>query len=167
MEKVILIKYGELTTKKGNRNYFVKVLTDRIHHQLKNEHVKIQKDLSRMMIFVEEKDLSNVLEKMQTIFGIHAYNIAFKIEPFKEEIMKTVQQVAEEKEFKTFKVEVKRSDKKFPISSMELAKELGGVVLKSTHDKQVDVHHPELTIHVEIREKEAFVYTNSYKGLGG
>ncbi len=167
MEKVILIKYGELTTKKKNRSYFVKALLDRISSQLKNLNVQIQRDLSRMLIRVDEEHFSQVLEKLQTIFGIHAYNIAYKVLPIEEEITEMVKEVIKSEDFDTFKVEVKRSNKAFPLTSQEFAKVLGGVVLKNSENKRVDVHHPTLTIHVEIRDKEAFIYTNSYKGLGG
>lgn len=167
MKKVILIKYGELTTKKGNRNYFIKLLDDRIKKKLEGLNIEIKKDLSRMYLLVEDKDLSITLEKLQTVFGIHEYDIATLCEKSLESISETVKLLALKESFNTFKVEVKRSDKTFPIPSMELAKDLGAVVLKNTQGKKVNVKNPELLIHVEIREKEVFIYTNTYRGLGG
>lgn len=167
MKKVILIKYGELTTKKGNRNYFVQLLYERIKKKLESFPISIQKDLSRMYITLEEKDVRSVLEKLQTVFGIHEYYVATLVDSTKESIIEALKKMIQEAHFTTFKVEVKRSDKTFPIPSMEFAKELGSIVLKNTNSKKVDVHNPDLLIHVEIRENESFLYTDVYKGLGG
>ena len=167
MKKVILIKYGELTTKKGNRNFFVQLLFERITKKLEGISHTIQKDLSRMCITVEEVDLPSVLEKLNTIFGIHEFEVATVIEPTVDAIEEAVRICSQQETFTTFKVEVKRSDKRFQISSMDFAKQLGGVVLRNTASKKVDVHHPDLRIMVEIREKQAFLYTRSYRGLGG
>ncbi len=167
MEKVILIKYGELTTKKGNRNYFVKTLTKNIENKLKDFNVLIEKDLSRMYIHYNVEDEEAIINKIYEIFGIHSYHIAYvtnsNMDSIKNELIKTVKL----QNFKTFKVETKRSDKSFPKTSMELSKIFGGIVLKNKDNIKVDVNNPEVIIHVEIREKNTYIYYNEFNGLGG
>ena len=167
MEKVMLIKYGELTTKKGNRNYFVKTLTKNIENKLKDFNVLIEKDLSRMYIHYNVEDEEAIINKIHEIFGIHKYHIAYvtnsDLDSIKNELIKTVKL----QNFKTFKVETKRSDKSFPKTSMELSKIFGGIVLKNKDNIKVDVNNPEVIIHVEIREKNTYIYYNEFNGLGG
>ena len=167
MKRVIMIKYGELTTKKGNRGFFVNNLYKNIVSKLSKYDVEISKDLSRMYIEFKEEDLDIILSKINNIFGIHEYLVAYKIpsdiETIKEEVLKVVKQES----FNSFKVEVKRSDKSFPIESPEFSKQLGGILLKNIKDIKVDVRNPELMVNVEIRKDYSYIYTNYYYGLGG
>ena len=167
MNRVILIKYGELTTKKGNRKFFINTLYQNIREKLNNYNVKIHKDISRMYIEFNDVDLDKILNRVNSIFGIHEYLVAYKVETDEELIKSAVLQIASESTFKTFKVETKRSDKSFPIHSLDFSKMMGGLILKSLNDKKVDVHNPELLLNIEIREFYTYIYTNSYKGLGG
>ena len=167
MQKLILIKYGELTTKKGNRNFFVKTLTKNIENKLKDFNVLIERDLSRMYIHYNVEDEESIINKIHEIFGIHKYHIAYvtnsDMNSIKDELIKTVKL----QNFKTFKVETKRSDKSFPKTSMELSRIFGGIVLKNKDNIKVDVNNPEVIIHVEIREKNTYIYYNEFNGLGG
>lgn len=167
MERVILIKYGELTTKKGNRNFFVNLLYKSIQNKLKGYDVKIFKDLSRMYIEFAEKDLDNILERVNKIFGIHEYLVAYKVNTIDEEIRNKVLEIVKQEKFNTFKVETKRSYKNFPIQSLEYSSILGGVILKNIPNIKVDVKSPELTVNVEIRKDYTYIFTNYYYGLGG
>ncbi|MBR4262345.1 MAG: tRNA 4-thiouridine(8) synthase ThiI [Bacilli bacterium] len=165
--QVIMIKYGELTTKKGNRKFFVNTLYDNIKDKLKGKDVKVHKDISRMYIEFEDKELNGILEIINNIFGIHEYVVADRVYSEIEDIDNKVIEVAKNSNKKTFKIETKRSDKSFPINSVEFSSRLGGVVLKNVPGIKVDVNNPELTIHVEIREGYTYIYTNEYQGLGG
>lgn len=167
MERVILIKYGELTTKKGNRNFFVKTLFENVSHQLKAYPVTITKDLSRMYITFEEEHLPSILEGIHRVFGIHMYHVAYKVKTDLPVIEETLLHLAQEKSFSSFKVEVKRSDKSFPLSSLELSAHLGGCLLKQIPNIKVDVHDPEALFQVEVREGYSYLYSNAYQGLGG
>ncbi len=167
MDKVILIKYGELTTKKGNRNFFIDTLYHNVKNKLKKFHVKIYKDRARMYIEFCDEEFSLIKEAMDHIFGIHTYHIAVMVDTNIEDIKKNTLQLAQKEEFSTFKIEVKRSDKSFPLSSLEVSPILGGYLLRNIPHISVDVHHPELLIKVEIREKKSFIYANSYQGCGG
>jgi thiamine biosynthesis protein ThiI len=76
-------------------------------------------------------------------------------------------ELVKDKEFKTFKVTTKRSDKKYPMESMEISRKVGAVLLKNIDGISVDVHTPELEVNVEVRIKDVYVYFNSEKGCGG
>ncbi len=167
MERVILIKYGELTTKKGNRNFFVNLLYKSIINKLSGYNVRISKDISRMYIEFDDKDLDQILKKVNNIFGIHEYLVAYKINTDVEEIKSNVLRIVKEENFNTFKVETKRSDKSFPINSQDFSRQLGGMILKNIDNIKVDVHNPDLLVNVEIRDKYTYIYTNYYYGLGG
>ncbi len=167
MERVIMIKYGELSTKKGNINYFIGTLYKNIQNKLKNNNVNIYKDISRMYIEFDDKELNNILEKVNNIFGIHEYLVAYKIDTDIELIKQTVIDIMSKEKFNSFKVETKRSDKKFPISSLDFSRQIGGLILKNIENKKVDVHNPDVLLHIEIREHFTYIYTNEYKGLGG
>ena len=167
MDRVILIKYGELSTKKGNRNFFIKTLYDNIKNKLKKYDVKISKDRARMYIEFLDSDLDNIKRIIDRIFGIHMYHIATIVDTNIESIKSTVLNVMKEKKFNTFKVETKRSDKSFEIHSQDMNRVLGGLILKNINGVKVDVHNPDVLVTVEIREKNTYIYLNSYKGSGG
>ena len=167
MDRVILIKYGELSTKKGNRNFFIKTLYDNLRNKLKKFDVKISKDRARMYIEFLDSDLECIKKIVDRIFGIHMYHIATIVDTNIDTIKNSVLEVVKNETFSTFKVETKRSDKSFEIHSQDMNKILGGVILKNLENVKVDVHNPELFVTVEIREKNTYIYLNSYKGSGG
>ncbi len=167
MERVLLIKYGEMTTKKGNRNFFVNTLYNNIKEKLKNFDVKIIKEISRMYIEFHDEDLERIKEQINHIFGIHTYHIAYIINSNMEEIISKSIEIMHKYEGKTFKVETKRSDKKFLIESMQVSRQVGGAILKNCIDMKVDVKHPEVLLNIEIRPYKSFIYTKTYYGLGG
>lgn len=167
MKRVILIKYGELTTKKGNRNFFINTLYHNIKNKLKDFDVSISKDRSRMYIEFQDSDFFKIKEKLDCVFGIHMYHIAYLVDTDLDTIKGLLVDLIQEYSFQTFKVETKRSDKSFEIHSQEMNRILGGVVLKNKQGVSVDVHCPELFIKVEIREKHSYIYFNAYTGAGG
>lgn len=164
MEKLILIKYGELTTKKDNRKFFVKTLEQNILKKLKN--IKIEKTMSRMYITYNDLEEKEILEQLQKIFGIHSIVICDKVNTNEDDIKNKVLEILKEKKFKTFKVTTKRSDKTFEHTSMEFNNIIGGLVLQN-FDCKVDVHNPELNLEIEIRKEGTYIYNREIKGLGG
>ncbi|MBR3660280.1 MAG: tRNA 4-thiouridine(8) synthase ThiI [Bacilli bacterium] len=171
MNRIILIKYGELTTKKGNRKLFINTLYKNINLKLKNLNVTITSDLSRMYIEYESSEEELILKKIKEVFGIHKFLIAYKTNSNMDNIKNTIKEVMDNTISSgrnyTFKVETKRSDKRFPMDSMEINYELGEFILKNFKNLQVDVHNPEIIVHVEIRIDYSYVYLNEYDGLGG
>ena len=166
VEKLILIKYGELTTKKDNRKTFIKTLETNIKNKIKNLYTNITKTMSRMYITYEEINEEEILKNLTKIFGIHSIVICDKVNTNEDEIKNKVLEILKEKQFKTFKVSTKRSDKTFPHTSMEFNNVIGGLVLKNFECK-VDVHNPELNLEIEIRQEGTFIYNKEIRGLGG
>ena len=166
MNKLIMIKYGELTTKKANRKTFINILNNNILKVLHGYSVNIKKDRVRMYIECDENDITEITEKLQKIFGLHSIVICHKVNTNIDEISSKVLELLKNTKFKTFKINTKRADKKFPISSMEFNNKMGGVVLKNT-DLKVDVHTPDVLVNIEIRHEGTFIYTNEIQGIGG
>lgn len=166
MKQLIMIKYGELTTKKANRNVFVNLLTKNIKYMLRNFQVRIHKDRVRMYIEVLDGKFDEVVEELKKVFGLHGIVIVNQVQTNNDSIKEAVLNLVNEKQYRTFKVETKRADKSFPIPSMEFNRLIGGHVLKNTNLK-VDVHHPDVMIHIEIRQEGTFIYTNEIRGAGG
>ena len=166
MEKLILIKYGELTTKGENRKVFIKMLVKNINNLLSDYNFDIKYDRVRMYINCDNNQIDEIAEKLSKIFGIHSVVICHKVESEIDLIKAKVLEVVCLEKFKTFKVETRRADKRYPIPSMEFNNKIGGLVLRN-FDCKVDVHNPDLMIHIEIRPEGTFIYTNEIKGSGG
>lgn len=168
MEKLIIIKYGELTTKKENINLFINTLKQNIKEKLKNENVDIRFDKGRMFICVLNEHFEVIIEKLKEVFGIHEIVIGYELKTLDlEEIKKELLTLLKNKEFKTFKIETKRSNKKIPYTSTEISREVGGFILKNKENTKVDVHSPELLVHLELRNTESYIYFETIEGLGG
>ena len=166
MKKLIIIKYGELTTKHDNINFFIKTLKNNIESSLSGIDNKITYDVGRM--FIETDKYDEVVKKLTNTFGIHEINIAYEIDDRSlDNISKVLIELLSDKEFNTFKVVTKRSDKSYPVKSMDVSKSLGGVVLKNKKTVKVDVNNPELLINVEIRNNKAYLYFEKVEGIGG
>ncbi|MCI6764091.1 tRNA 4-thiouridine(8) synthase ThiI [bacterium] len=166
MKKLIIIKYGELTTKHDNINFFIKTLKNNIESSLSGIDNKITYDVGRM--FIETDEYDEVVKKLTNTFGIHEINIAYEIDDRSlDNISKVLIELLSDKDFNTFKVVTKRSDKSYPIKSMDVSKSLGGVVLKNKKTVKVDVNNPELLINVEIRNNKAYLYFEKVEGIGG
>ena len=164
MKKLIFIKYGELTTKKGNRKVFINKLAQNIKNVLTGINYKLNFDRSRM--YIETSYIDEVIEKLKCIFGIHSIVVAYQVNNNKDEIKDTVLKLLKQQDFKTFKIDTKRALKTFPIPSMEFNNLVGGHILKNMPVK-VDVHNPDLLVKIEIRMEGTFIYLNEIQGLGG
>ena len=143
---LILIKYGELTTKKGNRKTFIKRLENNIKKQLIDIHYTIRSDYSRM--YIETDKAQEIVEKLNKVFGIHGIVLCEKVKVENELVKEKALEQINKKNIKTFKVVTKRSDKNFPIDSMEYNNLIGGYILRNTNLK-VDVHNPDLFLNIE------------------
>ncbi|MBR6690586.1 MAG: tRNA 4-thiouridine(8) synthase ThiI [Bacilli bacterium] len=164
MNNLILIKYGELTTKKANRNTFTKLLANNVKNILKGENFNIRFDRVRMYIECDNADV--IVEKLQKVFGIHSIVICHKVNTNVEDIKAKVLELLNKEKFHTFKINTKRADKSFEIHSMAFNNIIGGHVLKNINCK-VDVHNPDIEVKIEIRNEGTFIYTNEIKGIGG
>ena len=167
MQKIIIIKYGELTTKKDNIGLFLSALKTNVENSLSGMNTHINFDKGRMFVESHDNNYDKVLEKLQKVFGLHEINIGYKIENDYEILKKELVNVVKDRNFTTFKVETKRSNKKFFKNSMEISKELGAVILTNIQNKKVDVNNPELLINVEVRLDAFYFYFDKVNGAGG
>ena len=165
--RLIMIKYGELTTKKDNRKLFINALYYDLLYKLAGLDFEITREMARMFIEFHDTDLETIKEKINHVFGIHTYALVYKVRSTEEDITKELETRIKDKTFKTFKVETKRSDKDFPMESPEFSKKMGGVVLRTVPNITVDVHNPELTINIEIRKDYSYIFFEEFKGIGG
>ena len=164
--KIILIKYGELTTKKDNRKVFINILYNNIKKALFFYKVNIIKTRDRMYIETTE-NIDEIVDILKNIFGIHSIVVATRVNTNIEEIEATVLEVAKTIDFTTFKVETNRADKSFPINSMDFSRKIGSLVLKNIEGKKVDVHNPDYLLHIEIRKDYTYIYHKEIKASGG
>ena len=164
--KIILIKYGELTTKKDNRKLFINILYNNIKKELEDYDVKIIKNRVRMFIETDD-NIDEIVNILKNIFGIHSIVIATRVNTNTIEIEKEVLNIAKNTNFNTFKVETDRADKSFPISSMDFSRKIGALILKNINNIKVDVHNPEYLLKIEIREDYTYIYHKEVKGAGG
>ena len=164
MDQIILIKYGELTTKKANRNFFINTLEKNIRNLLSGYDFKLEKDRVRMFIYTDS--IKEVTEKLKNVFGIHGIVICNKVDTNIDVILDKSLEIIKKENGKTFKVFTKRADKNFEIHSMDMNNKIATKILKNTNLK-VDVHNPDISLYVEIREKYTYIYTNEIKAGGG
>ena len=168
MKKLIVIKYGELSTKKDNINFFLKTLRNNIDYALKDINHEIKYDHGRMYIDVSEYDLEASIDVLKKVFGIHEIVVGYIVDSIDfEEIKTNLEKLVEDEEFSTFKVETKRVNKDYPLTSPEISKQLGAVILKKKKVVSVDVHNPEIVVNVEIRLTETLIYLKGIPGCGG
>lgn len=172
MKEVILIKNGELALKGLNRSTFEDILVKNIRRRLKSsgdfDYIK-----SQSTIIIEPKDencdFEAAQEAVSRIFGIAGFSRAAAVEKDFDKVIEISGAYLEGalKNAKTFKVEAKRSDKKFPLASPEISREMGGHLLSVYPHLKVDVHNPEVTVMVEVRDKYIFLHGTQIKGAGG
>ena len=166
MKKIIIIKYGELSTKKDNINFFLKQLSNNIENTIMDINHNLYYDYGRM--FIETDNIDAVVNRLKNIFGIYEIIVGYQSNNLDlENIKSNILDLVKDKEFSTFKVETKRSNKKYPFNSMDISKSVGAHILKNIPNLKVDVHYPELLINIEIRQNEVLYYSNGIKALGG
>ena len=172
MKEFILIKNGEIALKGLNRSTFEDALVKNIKRRLSPIlKADITKSQSTIMIepLTENPDMDAAVEAIKRVFGIAGFSRAAACEKDMDVMRQVVVDYLADtyRECKTFKVEARRSDKKFPLNSPEICRELGGEILSHFPHLRVDVHNPDLVVNVEVREKYTFIHGNQIKGAGG
>lgn len=167
MNKLIMIRYAELSTKKDNVLFFVDKLESNIKKSLKGYKVKINKNRSRMYIEYLEKDENIIIDILKKIPGIIGISVSYIVKTNIEDIEKKALEIISKTNSKTFKIETKRIYKTFELDSRDINKRVGGYVLSNMEIK-VDVHNPEIELIIEIRDNlSTYIYYGEYRGLGG
>ncbi|MDQ0339775.1 thiamine biosynthesis protein ThiI [Caldalkalibacillus uzonensis] len=165
----VLIRYGELALKGKNRKLFENQLQENIVNQLKDLNVKLKKTHGRLYLYLHDESFETVHARLKHIFGISSYSPAIKTSLELKDIQETaLKAIRAHSPFpKTFKVSVKRANKRFPYTSQEMNHKLGAHILIHTDNLKVDVHKPEVELLVEIREDAAYIMSQKFRGAGG
>lgn len=173
MEKVILLRYEEIFLKGLNKKTFENRLIRNIKERLGSlGQVKVTRSQSR--IYVESSDqkfdLEEAIIRLQKIFGIASISPVVKVpsdyETIKVKTLETVEKLLKKYQYKTFKVEAKRGDKKFSLNSPQICADLGGYILSNFPSLKVDVHNPDFIFYVEVRES-TYLYSEIIPGAKG
>lgn len=171
MKEIILAKCGELVLKGLNRISFEKTLIKNIKDSI-SSYGDFDISLAQSTIYISsegEFDIDAVYEKVKRVFGIATLCKAAVCEKNMEDIRSTVIEYCADAldECSTFKVAAKRSDKRFALKSPDICREIGGFILKNFNHLSVDVHNPDVTVTVEVRDFGAYIHTDSEYGAGG
>lgn len=166
MKQLIMIKYAELTTKKDNKGFFVRILKENIISALEGLDFEIKTNFARAYIYTE--DISDAVKKLKKVSGIHEIIKCYESDDIDfDKIKDNSLNLLKEKEFKTFKVETKRSIKTYPHSSMEISRLVGGYLLKNIPNIKVDVKNPDILFNIELRDNKVYYFYETFKALGG
>ena len=166
MNKVILIRFNEIHLKGGNKKYFTKLLYNNIKDALNDYKCKIENIQNRILVrdFDDETEIINIL---RFVFGVHYNKKAIELDTTVDKINEYISTIR--LNGKSFKCDVNRADKSFPIKSNEYEADLGEIVLKNNKDSRVDIHTPDTIIHVDIRENgKTYIFNEiiyAYSGL--
>ena len=172
MNDMILLKQGEIILKGQNRRFFESKLLSNVRRRLK-PFGDFDVSSTQSTVYVVPKDdncdMDGALEAMLTVFGFVSVTRALACEKDKDAIYEATKKYLGEalENAKSFKVETKRSDKRFPMSSIEISQYVGGLLSDDYPDIAVDMHNPELMIRVEVRETSAYVHAKALPGAGG
>jgi thiamine biosynthesis protein ThiI len=172
MTDMILLKEGEVVLKGLNKRYFEQKLTQNIRRRIK-PFGAFQVTVLQSVIYVEPKDdeadVDGAFEALQKVFGIMTLTKAIACEKDPDIILQTAKEYLHEelRQAKTFKVESKRSDKGFPMTSIQLSQYVGGEIDEAYDNLTADMHNPEIVVHLEVRDRAAYVHGRPVPGAGG
>lgn len=163
----IMVRFGELSTKGKNKKEFIRVLARNIRNALK-DYSQLEYDVRLDHIYVKLNDVdpNEIIPIMQGISGIHALSLVLKTDDEISNVKKVALELIKQEEGKTFKVHSKRSNKKYPIISDQINREVAGEILRNTSLK-VDVHNPDILLSIEMRLEGCYIFTKTYLGAGG
>ena len=163
----IMVRFGELSTKGKNKKDFINLLYRNIKAALREfQNLEYDKNYDHIYIKLNDEDEKEVLKILEEISGIHSLSLVYKTSDDIENLKKAAVELIKNEEGKTFKIHAKRANKAYPIISDNLNRILAGEILKNT-SLEVDVHHPDILLSLEIRNEGAYLFTNTYKGSGG
>ncbi len=165
----ILIRLGDLTLKGKNQNVFLRRLYNLVYEKLDGLNIDIEIRHDRIYIHLKDENVDKVVEKINLISGISSYSFVVKCSNDIDDIKKTSLELMKEivdKETR-FKCETRRADKSFPIHSLDLTKDVSGYVLSHNKLLKVDVHNPEVILHIELRNGACYLYNTQFRAMGG
>ena len=172
MNEIILLKLGEMVLKGLNRRSFEDKLQANLHRRLRpfgQFRVYTRQSATYVEPIGEGCDVEGAYEALKHVFGIVGLSLARPCGKDKDAILACAKEFLDDqlRAARTFKVETKRADKTFPMTSIQLSQYVGGELHEAYDNLEVDVHHPELTVYVEVRDYAAYVHTQPQPGAGG
>ena len=168
MEKLFLVHYGEIGLKGKNRSFFEKKLVQNIKLSLKGMGcAEVRRIYGRILVMLQpEADVAAIQERLGKVMGIAHFELALAAEQTIDAIQDAALELIKDKEFKTLKVETKRANKRFPLTSPEVSAVVGAYLLSVT-GASADMHTPDLRCTVEIVNEAAYIYVEKIRGVGG
>lgn len=171
MDKVISVSVGEIALKGLNRKYFEDKLVSRLKRSIQGIHFdRIYKEQGKIYIETPEENFEQVINRVRKVFGIVYISPCIRVEKdmksMKEAVLEIMKHRQQKDPVRTFKVKTNRTDKKFPVKSPEISREMGAVILKNIDGLNVDVHDPQVYVYVDVKQY-IYVYTEKIKGYGG
>ncbi len=164
----VIVRYGELTLKGKNKKDFITKVYNMVRDKTLDLNIEYIKRHDRLYLELNDTPYEDVVERLNKVYGLHSYSLVAEtskdIEDIKDLALKLSSEIEGEK---TFKVETKRSDKRYPMTSPEITQVVARHVLVNTNNLKVDVHHPEKTLTVEVRDEATYMYFGEIRGLGG
>ena len=170
---LFIVRFGETALKGKNKSYFEKKLVDRVKKILRKfSGVDVYREEGLVFVSANsENSQEELVGEISKVFGISSISPAVETNPNMEDIYETavnfMMNLIEKESVKTFKVEAKRADKNFPVKSPEIARLVGGEVLKGCKVLKVDVRNPQVCLHVDVRRDKAYIYRKKIQGYGG
>ena len=162
----IMVRFGELSTKGKNKKDFIHTLFLNIKHALKDYDVKVESRFDHIYVYLNGNEYQPIIDRLQDVSGIQGLSLVARIANDIEKIKESSLELIKLEEGKTFKVKVKRSNKKFPLHSEEITRLVAPVILKNTHLK-VDVHNPDILLNIEVRDEGTYIFVKTFPGAGG
>ena len=162
----IMVRFGELSTKGKNKKDFIHTLFLNIKHALKDYDVKVESRFDHIYVYLNGNEYELIIERLQDVSGIQGLSLVARIENDIEKIKESSLELIKLEEGKTFKVKVKRSNKKFPLHSEEITRLVAPIILKNTALK-VDVHNPDILLNIEVRDEGTYIFVKTFPGAGG
>ncbi len=164
----ILVRYGDLTLKGRNKKSFINICLQRIRERVPEGKVKYIKSHNRLYIILNGEDPDAVIRALDTVPGLAGYARVIRCEKSIDSIVAASGKLLNRfKKPRTMKVETKRTDKSFPLTSQEISIKVASLVLSHHENLSADVHHPDITLNVEVRKDDAYVYVDFTQGLRG
>ena len=170
---LFIVRFGETALKGKNKSYFEKKLVDRVNKILRKfSGVDVYREEGLVFVSASsENSQEELVGEISKVFGISSISPAVETNPNMEDIYETavnfMMNLIEKESVRTFKVEAKRADKNFPVKSPEIARLVGGEVLKGCKVLKVDVRNPQVCLHVDVRRDKAYIYRKKIQGYGG
>jgi thiamine biosynthesis protein ThiI len=163
----IMVRFGELSTKGKNKKDFIKTLADNIAFALRGfKDLSIQTRYDHIYVALNGLDYQPVVARLQDISGIHSLSLVYKCVREMEDMKVAALNLIKDEIGKTFKIKCKRGDKQFPLISDQITREIAGYILRNTSLK-VDVHNPDITLSIEVRQEATYIFCHTFMGAGG